>query len=119
MCFFFSSRRRQTRCALVTGVQTCALPISQYIELGSLHQGRWQALEALDRGLQWRGIDLGALFRVGRVVVPEPLYQALAEEVPLGEQLGRAACRERVCQYVYISVVAVSIKTKTNRSQQI
>src|SRR3546814_1563973 len=27
MLFFFSSRRRHTRCALVTGVQTCALPI--------------------------------------------------------------------------------------------
>src|SRR3546814_20932376 len=27
--FFFSSRRRHTRCALVTGVQTCALPILQ------------------------------------------------------------------------------------------
>src|SRR3546814_3639276 len=27
ICFFFSSRRRHTRCALVTGVQTCALPI--------------------------------------------------------------------------------------------
>src|SRR3546814_9545412 len=26
--FFFSSRRRHTMCALVTGVQTCALPIS-------------------------------------------------------------------------------------------
>src|SRR3546814_3930495 len=26
---FFSSRRRHTRCALVTGVQTCALPISE------------------------------------------------------------------------------------------
>src|SRR3546814_8954673 len=26
--FFFSRRRRHTRCALVTGVQTCALPIS-------------------------------------------------------------------------------------------
>src|SRR3546814_5054663 len=26
---FFSSRRRHTRCALVTGVQTCALPICQ------------------------------------------------------------------------------------------
>src|SRR3546814_7200345 len=25
--FFISSRRRQTRCALVTGIQTCALPI--------------------------------------------------------------------------------------------
>src|SRR3546814_5542900 len=30
MCLYcFSSRRRHTRCALVTGVQTCALPISQ------------------------------------------------------------------------------------------
>src|SRR3546814_9179189 len=27
MCVFFSSRRRHTRCALGTGVQTCALPI--------------------------------------------------------------------------------------------
>src|SRR3546814_6853068 len=29
---FFSSRRRHTRCALVTGVQTCALPISAEAE---------------------------------------------------------------------------------------
>src|SRR3546814_19274252 len=28
LCCFFASRRRHTRCALVTGVQTCALPIS-------------------------------------------------------------------------------------------
>src|SRR3546814_2710350 len=28
LVLFFSSRRRHTRCALVTGVQTCALPIS-------------------------------------------------------------------------------------------
>src|SRR3546814_4713380 len=27
LCVFFLSRRRHTRCALVTGVQTCALPI--------------------------------------------------------------------------------------------
>src|SRR3546814_2262169 len=33
--FFFSSRRRHTRCALVTGVQTCALPI--YLGRGGLH----------------------------------------------------------------------------------
>src|SRR3546814_10912140 len=26
-CFYFSSRRRHTRCALVTGIQTCALTI--------------------------------------------------------------------------------------------
>src|SRR3546814_5355089 len=31
MCLlFFSSRRRHTRCALVTGVQTCALPICPF-----------------------------------------------------------------------------------------
>src|SRR3546814_2642184 len=33
--FFFSSRRRHTRCALVTGVQTCALPI--FKELARRH----------------------------------------------------------------------------------
>src|SRR3546814_16492967 len=31
--FFFSSRRRHTRCALVTGVQTCALPIFDYVSM--------------------------------------------------------------------------------------
>src|SRR3546814_10816590 len=54
MCvFFFSSRRRHTRCALVTGVQTGALPISALL----------YATRALD-GLkganddQTRGIDI-------------------------------------------------------------
>src|SRR3546814_3798174 len=32
MGFFFSSRRRHTRCALVTGVQTCALPILAFVQ---------------------------------------------------------------------------------------
>src|SRR3546814_4524445 len=31
--FFFSSRRRHTICALVTGVQTCALPILTLVEI--------------------------------------------------------------------------------------
>src|SRR3546814_3610176 len=35
--FFFSSRRRHTRCALVTGVQTCALPISFRSETAAKH----------------------------------------------------------------------------------
>src|SRR3546814_1071057 len=48
--FFFSSRRRHTRCALVTGVQTCALPISdkrkggrilKLILFGSYARGDW------------------------------------------------------------------------------
>src|SRR3546814_7165049 len=36
--FFFSSRRRHTRCALVTGVQTCALPILER-KLGEVDDG--------------------------------------------------------------------------------
>src|SRR3546814_8163405 len=35
--FVFSSRRRHTRCSLVTGVQTCALPISVVLFDGILH----------------------------------------------------------------------------------
>src|SRR3546814_2751323 len=38
--FFFSSRRRHTRCALVTGVQTCALPIYSAAELAEGPMGR-------------------------------------------------------------------------------
>src|SRR3546814_9528666 len=51
--FFFSSRRRHTRCALVTGVQTCALPISsdkrkrQYLIGVRLPEEERTALEAL------------------------------------------------------------------------
>src|SRR3546814_20017126 len=37
----------------------------------------------------------------------------LPAEVPAGLQIGRASCRERVCQYVSISVVAVSLKKQT------
>src|SRR3546814_1704868 len=41
LCFFFSSRRRHTRCALVTGVQTCALPIfNDYWALSKIRAGR-------------------------------------------------------------------------------
>src|SRR3546814_6182778 len=47
--FFFSSRRRHTRCALVTGVQTCALPIWL----------RMQPLAHVDRDLGWMMIHAG------------------------------------------------------------
>src|SRR3546814_4016608 len=44
MDFFFSSRRRHTICALVTGVQTCALPISSDPDSIDYHRrcgGHW------------------------------------------------------------------------------
>src|SRR3546814_5292231 len=37
--FFFSSRRRHTTCALVTGVQTCALPISDDLSYADVPLG--------------------------------------------------------------------------------
>src|SRR3546814_6037971 len=40
--FFFSSRRRHTRCALVTGVQTCALPI--FHQAGEKSEAQLKAL---------------------------------------------------------------------------
>src|SRR3546814_8862149 len=53
MWFFFSSRRRHTRCALVTGVQTCALPISS---LGSCRLSQAVTLD----GMPSRGVSVGA-----------------------------------------------------------
>src|SRR3546814_2426918 len=46
MFFFFSSRRRHTRCALVTGVQTCALPILLVAGTASLAVAFANAAEA-------------------------------------------------------------------------
>src|SRR3546814_1110264 len=54
MCFSFPSRRRHTRCALVTGVQTCALPIYHRIYRLPLGDALrlvflWRAGDAPDR----------------------------------------------------------------------
>src|SRR3546814_15429116 len=47
LSFFFSSRRRHTRCALVTGVQTCALPICSTRRLASERTG-WFSADLFD-----------------------------------------------------------------------
>src|SRR3546814_15096467 len=59
---------------------------------------------ALLRGDALR-MELHAVDRQG------PVLQAHDHAV-VGGQIGRASCRERVCQYVSISVVAVSLKKK-------
>src|SRR3546814_3331916 len=105
--FFFSSRRRHTRCALVTGVQTCALPIFlaalgfSVIEQG----GRWQVSVP-----SWRRDMDGApdvVEEVTRITgfdaiasVPLPRADGVAKPTATPEQIGRASCRDRVCQYV-------------------
>src|SRR3546814_15534175 len=55
MCFFFSSRRRHTRCALVTGVQTCALPILEGTETALLMASGMSAISTTILALVARG----------------------------------------------------------------
>src|SRR3546814_3537816 len=74
MYFFFSSRRRHTSCALVTGVQTCALPISpagllprfrRFTVSGIFRIGMYE----YDRGLVLINLhDAQALLRMGDTV---------------------------------------------------
>src|SRR3546814_19499120 len=73
---FFSSRRRHTRCALVTGVQTCALPVAA-----------------------WRGQGDEVRQRVGSRRVPARQLGRRREQKPeeavrrQGEQVGQVADR--------------------------
>src|SRR3546814_10681665 len=64
MWFCFASRSRHTRCALVTGVQTCALPIC----LARLHYGpngfRAQHMVARRQGAE----SIGAIVQAGEAV---------------------------------------------------
>src|SRR3546814_2481942 len=99
--FFFSSRRRHTMCALVTGVQTCALPISDEAQVNKAATETLKKLGGIDilvngAGVtgptgptetydfqQWRrvvAINLDSVFLVSKVF-----------------KHGRASCRERVC----------------------
>src|SRR3546814_3359339 len=58
--FFFATRRRHTRCALVTGVQTCALPISP--GLHRFQQGSRRVADfLLDGGVLVEGVVAGRI----------------------------------------------------------
>src|SRR3546814_11032848 len=75
--FFFSSRRRHTRCALVTGVQTCALPISGTGRGTGPRRGLAQpAVRAVDQNdalsQRWRVIGAHGYFRRHRSPPPSP-----------------------------------------------
>src|SRR3546814_1968026 len=75
--FFFSSRRRHTRCALVTGVQTCALPICKRWTVGIPNAGigvddahrafpRDEDSAVVDPGLHAVEIDHRGLIHAGK-----------------------------------------------------
>src|SRR3546814_13185423 len=129
MLFCFASRRRHTRCAVVTGVQTCALPISVHprprvpprrrnarrpgrdrvmvgeteganivVKLDDLLHARRMTLTDLSERV---GLTLAnlSLLKTGKAkAIRFSTLEAICRELDC-QQLGRAPCRERVCQY--------------------
>src|SRR3546814_633047 len=91
VCFFFSSRRRHTRCALVTGVQTCALPIcvtcgsdekcAAALDIGAAHAINYNSEDFVERVLEitgGRGVDI-VLDMVGGAYLPRNV-RCMAED---------------------------------------
>src|SRR3546814_12064301 len=62
------------------------------------------------------GEDLVIKVPVGTQLLSDDKEHVLADFTKAGQKIGRASCRERVCQYVSISVVAVALKKKNNRT---
>src|SRR3546814_19517569 len=119
--FFFSSRRRHTRCALVTGVQTCALPISSGAGKSTLLRCINRLVEPTSGSIELNGVELTSLKReglrrsrrhIGMIFQGFNLVDRLTvmENVQCGRlgyitywraaKIGSASSRERVCQYV-------------------
>src|SRR3546814_3793917 len=85
----FTSRRRHTRFALVTGVQTCALPIC--------------ARASMARPRSRSGRMRLAAARIAWPVAAKPGAtgnDAANRATDVEGEIGRASCRDRVCQYV-------------------
>src|SRR3546814_10747049 len=104
MLFFFSSRRRHTRCALVTGVQTCALPICASRRLRRLAS----LVPAVVYGGDKAPESISMLAKeVAKLLENEAAYSHIIELNVGGtkqnvviKEIGRASCRVRVCPYV-------------------
>src|SRR3546814_8213772 len=97
---FFSSRRRHTRCALVAGVQTCALPIWKPART-------WRLFVKKDTHPDYHLIKVqmtdGTLFETRSTWGKEGDTMTLDIDPtshPAWTEIGRASCRARVCQYV-------------------
>src|SRR3546814_2908199 len=99
MFFFFSSKRRHTSCALVTGVQTCALPIfnslwlfggacANQLDGGTALQDTqvYKDLQEFSIEHDWGGWLTALAQLEKRVFAP-------LSGVKMPEQIGRASCR--------------------------
>src|SRR3546814_2944271 len=105
MLFFFSSRRRHTRCSLVTGVQTCALPISR-VRLVEVDNDSF----VIDTPREAEQTERRAFYRLPVRIVPRfvarlddagnEVQAVQAVILDLSGGIGRASGREGVCKSV-------------------
>src|SRR5438270_6675687 len=90
--FFFFQAEDGIRGLTVTGVQTCALPISEQLEDDALARPplvRWQDVAETGDLLQ-PPLEVKEARRAGVALI------ALHDARPLQAEIGRASCRERV-----------------------
>src|SRR3546814_9420810 len=102
---FFSSRRRHTSCALVTGVQTWALPIL-YLSRPEDCQGGTEFFRHIPTNTERAPYDDEELAAMGYASRKEMFSEVINRDGTddskweMTMQIGRASCRERVCPYV-------------------
>src|SRR3546814_1414309 len=121
--FFFSSRRRHTRCALVTGVQTCALPISW-------QQGRrvrHAAVRGSEDAIEERDGEIGASDATVQIGVDAAPYgdrvlvlEAIDRGLRASRQLHRCRSEEHTSELqslmrISYAVFCLKKKKKTNK----
>src|SRR3546814_4283986 len=101
ICLFYVPRRsRHTSRALVTGVQTGALPISgaRRPPVAQAPIGHHAARAVVNAGFRIVGADVDRAVE-GRIAGADALELDRADQ-PVPRQIGRASWRGRVCQYV-------------------
>src|SRR3546814_13307882 len=114
---FLSSMRRHTVCALVTGVQPCALPIFPQERYGICGSGLARESYLIDH-TELDPCRLPTFIQhtelIATRLIEGPVNAVLIGTVAhRGAKIGRASCREGVCQDASISVVAALLQKKT------
>src|SRR3546814_10513677 len=113
----FSSRSRHTRCALVTGVQTCALPISGLVVSPYLlDTDAWFITTDVPKGLTFCNRRAGSIDRDNEFDT-QNLKFLTTRRFAVGftdarGKIGRASCRERVWPRVVLGGRGSITKTK-------
>src|SRR3546814_6074983 len=121
---FFSSRRRHTRCALVTGVQTCALPIFSS-NLAVLKAAARRALSI--EGAVAPTLEAWAVKSLQQVTTPNAvaIYRLVLSELHRTPELGRIRSEEHTSELQSLMRISYAvfclkkqIKTPTNNTKQ-